>query len=1031
MGNTLTFKKEDDFEKALIDELLRNNWQEVLAYKDEKDLIENWKNILFENNNSIDRLDKYPLTDTEMDQILDQINNMKSPCKLNGFINGKTISIKRDNPDDVMHFGKEISLKIFDKYEISAGKSRYQIVEQPRFYRNSNIQKDRRGDLLLLINGMPLIHIELKASGVNIGEAIDQINKYNQEGIFRGIFSLIQIFVAMTPEETIYFANNPDKNNCFNSKFYFHWADVNNEPINDWKTIAAQFLSIPMAHRLIGFYTVADGGDNNLKVLRSYQYYAVNEIYKRVSENKWFSKNERGGYIWHTTGSGKTMTSFKAAQLVADSKKADKVVFLMDRIELGNQSLLEYRGFAGECTEIQATENTDELITKLKSNDKKDALIVTSIQKMNLVKLESGINDEDIAIIRNKRLVFIIDECHRSTFGEMLYTIKKTFPHALYFGFSGTPIQEENKKDDSTTSDIFGNELHRYPISDGIRDKNVLGFNIEYRHLFLDDDIKNVLIKANCHVDDPNDPSIFKNPEKMDKYYEIIRGIGVYNESQLPNSEFETIEIKKKIIEDIYKSWICLSVNSKFHAILATNSIKEACDYYDLIQEYNKNSNIKLQITCVFDDSDTGSFGYKKEEMMIKMLEDYKSMFNINFTLSDWGRFKKDVALRLAHKKPYENLSKEKQLDLVIVVDQMLTGFDSKWVNTLYLDKVIKNEMIVQAFSRTNRLCDLDKPFGNIRCYRRPYLMEENVNQAFTIYSGNKTSGVFVSKLWNHLNDLNLKFKEIKQIYLKNDIKNFEKNPDSEEDRQKITDLFNEFNDLIIAAKIQGYNDDKAEQDTDHGTVTMEFDKEIYEILLQRYKELFVGTMGGSSSKKIPFGLNPSIAQSTVSQIDFNYFNTKFKKWYKIYQIAKEGSEVEKALAELKSSYLKLSPEDQEIVDNIILEIQTGKLILENEENLTDCINAKKQAKENDLIKKFCNTFGYDEKLLRETLNSHVTELNFNEFGRRKKILNTLDFKKAKEYFDKKDGVDTPTFKVTMKAEKLLDKFILEGGCEF
>ena len=1031
MGNTLTFKKEDDFEKALIDELLRNNWQEVLTYKDEKALIENWKNILFENNNSIDRLDKYPLTDTEMDQILDQINNMKSPCKLNGFINGKTISIKRDNPDDVMHFGKEISLKIFDKYEISAGKSRYQIVEQPRFYRNSNIQKDRRGDLLLLINGMPLIHIELKASGVNIGEALDQINKYNQEGIFRGIFSLIQIFVAMTPEETIYFANNPDKNNCFNSKFYFHWADVNNEPINDWKTIAAQFLSIPMAHRLIGFYTVADGGDNNLKVLRSYQYYAVNEIYKRVSENKWFSKNERGGYIWHTTGSGKTMTSFKSAQLVADSKKADKVVFLMDRIELGNQSLLEYRGFAGECTEIQATENTDELINKLKSNDKKDALIVTSIQKMNLVKLEQGINDEDIAIIRNKRLVFIIDECHRSTFGEMLYTIKKTFPHALYFGFSGTPIQEENKKDDSTTSDIFGNELHRYPISDGIRDKNVLGFNIEYRHLFLDDDIKNVLIKVNCHVDDPNDPTIFKSPEKMEKYYEIIRGIGVYNENQLPNSEFETIEIKKKIIEDIYKSWICLSVNFKFHAILATNSIKEACDYYDLIQEYNKNLNIKLKITCVFDDSDTGSFGYKKEEMMIKMLEDYKSMFNINFTLSDWGRFKKDVALRLAHKKPYENLAKEKQLDLVIVVDQMLTGFDSKWVNTLYLDKVIKNEMIVQAFSRTNRLCDLDKPFGNIRCYRRPYLMEENVKGAFTIYSGNKTNGVFVSKLWNHLNDLNLKFKEIKQIYLKNDIMNFEKNPESEEDRQKIADLFNEFNDLIIAAKIQGYNDDKVEQDTDHGPVRMEFDKEIYEILLQRYKELFVGTMSGNSSKKIPFGLNPSIAQSTVSQIDFNYFNTKFKKWYKIYQITKEGSEVEKALADLKSSYLKLTPEDQEIVDDIILEIQTGKLILENEENLTDCINAKKQARENDLIKKFCNIFGYDESLLREILNSHVTKTNINEFGRRDKIFETLNFKKAKEYFDKKDGVDTPIFKVRIKSQNLLEKFILEGGCEF
>lgn len=432
MGNALTFTKESEFEKALIDELLRHDWGEVLEFKDENELIENWKKIIFENNCSIDRLDKYPLTDTEMGQILEEIDKIKTPCKLNGFINGKTISIKRDNPDDIAHFGKEISLKIFDRNEISGGKSRYQIVRQPKFYRNKQIQRDRRGDLLLLINGMPVIHIELKASGINVGEAIEQINKYSQEGIFKGIFSLIQVFVAMTPEETVYFANNPNSEGRFNDKFYFHWGEVNNEPVNDWKKITAQFLSIPMAHNLIGSYTVADGGDNNLKVLRSYQYYAVYGIFQKVSENKWFNKDQRGGYIWHTTGSGKTMTSFKAAQLIADYKKADKVVFLMDRIELGNQSLLEYRGFAGECIEIQATENTNVLKSKLKSNDNSDTLIVTSIQKMSKIKLEEGINEKDIAAINSKRIVFIIDECHRSTFGEMIYSIKNTFTNALF-----------------------------------------------------------------------------------------------------------------------------------------------------------------------------------------------------------------------------------------------------------------------------------------------------------------------------------------------------------------------------------------------------------------------------------------------------------------------------------------------------------------------------------------------------------------------------------------------------------------------
>lgn len=335
----MTFTSEAEFELALIDILSKKGWEAaVLKNPTEADLLHNWAKILFENNRTIDRLNDYPLTEGEMQQVMEQITALRTPLKLNAFINGKTVSITRDNPSDTLHFGKEISLKIYDRHEIAAGQSRYQIARQPIFKSQSKILNDRRGDLLLLINGMPLIHIELKKSGVAVSQGYHQIEKYANAGIFTGLFSLVQIFVAMEPDETVYFAN-PGPEGKFNKDFYFHWADFNNEPIKNWKDIASSLLSIPMAHQLIGFYTVADGSDGVLKVMRSYQYYAANAISDKVARTDWKTRHSLGGYIWHTTGSGKTMTSFKSAQLIANSKDADKVIFLMDRIELGTQSL--------------------------------------------------------------------------------------------------------------------------------------------------------------------------------------------------------------------------------------------------------------------------------------------------------------------------------------------------------------------------------------------------------------------------------------------------------------------------------------------------------------------------------------------------------------------------------------------------------------------------------------------------------------------------------------------------------------------
>ena len=514
----MAFQKEADFERALIQVLMTKGWENaVLQHPTEQDLIQNWAKILFDNNRGIDRLGDYPLTESEMQQILEQITQLRTPLKLNGFINGKTVSIKRDNPDDKAHYGKEISLKIYDRMEIAAGQSRYQIVQQPVFPSKSKLLNDRRGDLMLLINGMPVFHLELKRSGIPVSQACNQIEKYAREGVFTGLFSLVQIFVAMNPEETRYFAN-PGPDGRFNSDYYFHWADFNNEPMNDWHSVASSLLSIPMAHQLIGFYTVADDADGVLKVMRSYQYYAASAISDMVSKTQWGSGKQRGGYVWHTTGSGKTMTSFKSAQLIANSNDADKVVFLTDRIELGTQSLKEYRAFADENESVQATENTYVLLSKLKSSASADTLIVTSIQKMsNIQNEEGGRNARDIALINKKRIVFIVDEAHRSTFGDMLRDIKNTFPNAIFFGFTGTPVFEENAKKNNAQTDVFGNELHRYSIADGIRDKNVLGFDPYKVLTFKDKDVRQAVALEKAKAATVQDA--LSDPDKAKVFY--------------------------------------------------------------------------------------------------------------------------------------------------------------------------------------------------------------------------------------------------------------------------------------------------------------------------------------------------------------------------------------------------------------------------------------------------------------------------------------------------------------------------------
>ncbi len=1040
-----TFDNELKFEAALIELLYtKYGWEsEVLVNPTEQQLLQNWADILFTNNRSIDRLGEHPLTEGEMQQIIEQINTLRTPLKLNGFINGKTVSIKRDNPADTLHLGKEVSLKIYDRHEIAAGQSRYQIVKQPKFPTTSHIKSDRRGDLMLLINGMPLIHIELKKSGIPVSQACNQIEKYSHEGIFsQGLFSLVQIFVAMTPEETIYFAN-PGEDGKFNKDYYFNWADFNNEPINQWNRVAASLLSIPMAHQLIGFYTVADDTDGVLKVMRSYQYHAVAAISDKVAKTKWADKEIRGGYVWHTTGSGKTMTSFKAAQLIANSKDADKVVFLMDRIELGVQSLQEYRGFADESESVQATENTDVLIAKLKDNDPNKTLIVTSIQKMSNIEEDGSKNDHDIALINKKRIVFIVDEAHRSTFGDMLKIIKRTFPYAIFFGFTGTPIHEENQKKKNTTTDIFGNELHRYSIADGIRDRNVLGFDPYRVSTYNDRDLRRVVALEKAKV--ATETEALADEKKKEVYYHYMNDVpmaGYKNavgdyikgiEDYIPTSQYERDEHQQTVVDDIVKNWNTLSHGGKFHAIFATSSIPEAVIYYKRFRRANPS----LKVAALFDQSiDNNGSGTFKEEALEEMLSDYNETYRQNFTIPSYAKYKKDVALRLAHKKPYLGIDTkpEKQLDLLIVVDQMLTGFDSKWVNTLYLDKLLKYEGLIQAFSRTNRLFGPEKPFGTIRYYRKPHTMQRNIESAFKLYSGDKPLGLFAEKLEKNLEKMNAIYTDIRDLFVSAGIENFEKLPDENTERARFAKLFKTFNDYLEAAKIQGFEWSQLDYEFKHDgkkktTVSLLLNENTYLVLALRYKELFGGEGGGGSNEDVSYDIDSYLTEINTGRIDVDYMNSRFEKYLKLLQSDESTEDAkDKALAELHKTFATLTQEEQRFANIFLHDVQRGDVIIEGEKSLRDYITEYQENATNDQIQKFALTIGVPEDNLRDFMKLHVTESNINEFGRFDALKDAVDRKKAKEYFERIEGTILPPRKIPIKIDSLLRRFVLSGG---
>ena len=1026
------FNKELDFEKAIAELLPQHGWEpQIIINPTEENLIKNWAAIIYNNNREVNLLGDFPLTDSEMQQIITQVNALPNPYKVNEFINGGFVKIKRDNENDKINFGKEVYLKIFDAKEIRTGQSVYQIVRQPKFETKHPLGTTRRGDVMLLINGMPVIHSELKRSGVDVTQAVNQIKKYAHEGIFsRGIFSLVQIFVAMTPEKTLYFAN-PGKSENFSPSYYFHWADFNNDEMHDWKRICANLLSIPMAHQLIGYYTIADSKDTTLKVLRSYQYNAVNKIWDRVRETNWDDHSHRGGFIWHTTGSGKTMTSFKSAQLIAKAHDADKVVFLLDRIELSTQSADEYRGFANADDNVLDTDDTRNLIRVLESDDLTDNLIVTSIQKMCRITSDHGVPQSTISKINGKRVVFIVDECHRSVTGGgsesgsgMLLTIKNTFPRAILFGFTGTPIFKENARGEMTTEVIFGDMLHKYTLAHGIPDGNVLGFDLYRVDTFQQRDLREkVALNA---VDSECFDEIKDNAEKVDIYNKWMHEMDMIKVEEEVKNIYQEPEHHQAVMRKIVEERPTLSRNGKFHAILATKNIPEAIEYYYLFKEHYPEYNV----TAIYDDTiDNRGNGEYKEDAILEMLDDYNNKFGTTFQQSTYDRYKKDVARRLAHKAPYQHLPKEKQLDLLIVVSQMLTGYDSKWVNTLYVDKLMKYVDVIQSFSRTNRLFGPEKPFGIIKYFTSPERMEQNIEEAFNLYVDQPLS-VFTDKLEANLEHINQNFRAIDALFTAEGIEYYATLPRAEASKRKFAKEFCEMTKHLEASKMQGFLWDKLEYEFQHTTgwtkVKLLIDEQTYKVLLQRYRELFKSN-GSAEGDEDVYHLEAYITETGAGTIDAEYINSKFIKFVKNLYTSGAGSELAKAAQrELHNAFASLSQRDQRTAQRILHDIGSGDLRLSKDKTIYDYILDYQKRECDKQVFTLAEATGLDLYSLKDLVGNDITEENINEHGRFDDLINTRDRDKCADFLKKLTGKEVARRYVSINISKAVRRFILD-----
>lgn len=704
-------------EQKLIEQLIYGDSQWIYRndLKTEEDLWNNFKYILEQNNK--ERLNGEHLSDSEFEQVKNQLQ-FSSFYKAGEWLvgeNGKVmVHVQRDT--------ERLHLVVMNHEHIAGGSSVYEVINQYRALADEDSRQNRRFDVTLMINGLPLIHIELKNKQHSYMDGFWQIKKYIGEGKFTGIFSAVQMFVISNGVDTKYFSAASDAD--LNSKFISGWLDRENNPVSDYLDFAKSVLRIPEAHEMIARYTVLDEDAKRLILLRPYQIHAIEAIRDA-------SKTGQSGYVWHTTGSGKTLTSYKATRnLLMDIPTIDKTIFLIDRKDLDTQTTMAFQAYANnDIIDVDETDNVFDLKRKLKSDDRQ--VIVTTIQKLQRLitkKLEEGTSEYNK--IKNLKIAFVVDECHRAVTPGTKRELERFFRNSLWYGFTGTPRFAENAYPQMgdlprTTEELYGKQLHKYTIQNAIHDNAVLGFQVEHNGP------KNMV--------DETDSSVYESEAHMLSVLDVIINKS-YHKLGFQNGKGKTYE-----------------------GILTTSSIQMAQKYYDLLKRV-KNGETEIQIderikqvlpdfpkfaiTYSVTENEEGS--HVNQQKMQGSLDDYNEMFGTKYELAQIQSYNGNLNKRLARKDP-KFQSRNEQLDLVIVVDRLLTGFDAPCMSTMYIDRQpMGPHDLIQAFSRTNRILDNNKTYGQIVTFQAPKLFKESVDNAVKLYSAGSTESALVAE-WDEI----------------------------------------------------------------------------------------------------------------------------------------------------------------------------------------------------------------------------------------------------------------------------------------
>jgi len=659
VGESMTTQSEAALEKCLIDKLIEGGYERV-KIRDENDLKINLKS-------QIERFNKIELSDDEFHKILLHLES-------------GTIFDKAKKLRDKYTLKREDDLIYIDFFNTKDWcKNIFQVTNQVTMKKTY----ENRYDVSILINGLPLVQIELKKRGAELKVAFNQIERYRHHS-YRGLFQYIQIFVISNGVNSKYFANNKD----LSFKYTFSWKDKDNRNVSSLNEFADTFLERCHLSKMIARYTVLNETSKSLMVLRAYQYYAVEAILDKALNTT------TNGYVWHTTGSGKTLTSFKVSQILAEEPGIDKIIFVVDRKDLDYQTFKEFNSFSQGS--VDNTENTKNLVKQLLGPDK---LIITTIQKLS----RAVARHKAIEQVKNQKTILMFDECHRSQFGKMHDVITSFFTNLQYFGFTGTPIFAINSVDGMTTKTLFQDRLHSYVIKDAIRDENVLGFSVEY-------------------------VGRYRNKATLDIEVEDI------DRKELMESE----DRMEKIVDYIIAHHDRKTYNREFNAIFAVSSIEVLTKYYEIFQR--KVHDLNIAAIFSFDANEEIKSDEHSRDKLERYIQDYNEMFGTNYSTDTFNEYYVDVSKR----------SKDKQIDILLVVNMFLTGFDSKLLNTLYVDKNLKYHGLLQAYSRTNRVLNEKKKHGNIICFRN---LKKATDESIRLYSDESASEFVLMKSYEDYAD--------------------------------------------------------------------------------------------------------------------------------------------------------------------------------------------------------------------------------------------------------------------------------------